>query len=86
MGLPLLVLGGFYIRTKNFEGKEKLDKVVDDFNPAEDGEAGEEPHGSANEAELATDCHLPISLNLVKGSSVKEDLNELHLSTRVVGN
>ena len=27
-------------------GHEELGKVVDDLHPAEDGEAGEEPHGA----------------------------------------
>ena len=34
------------------EGHKELDDKVYNLDPTEDGEASEEPHGAANEAEL----------------------------------
>ena len=59
------------------EGHEELDGVVDDLDPTEDGEAGEESHGAADEAELGLQGHLHIPLYLVIGRSVEVDLDQL---------
>ena len=57
------------------EGREELDGVVDDLDTTEDGEAGEESHGAADEAELGLQGHLHISLHLVVGGRVEVDLD-----------
>ena len=59
------------------EGREELDGVEDDLDPTEDGEAGEESHGAAGEAELGLQGHLHIPLYLVIGRCVKVDLDQL---------
>ena len=59
------------------EGCEELDGVVYDLNSTEDGEACEEPHGPADEAELGLQGHLHIPLYLVVGRRVKVDLDQL---------
>ena len=46
---PQIGLAGRYVRFREAEGDEKLDDKVEDLHGAEDGEAGEEPHGSAHE-------------------------------------
>ena len=56
---------------------EQLHKVVQNLHPTEDGEAGEEPHGAADEAELGLQGHLHIPLYLVIGGRVKVDLDQL---------
>ena len=61
-------------RHKKFEGKVK------NLNPTEDGEAGEEPHCTTNEANLVFQRHHHIPLNLVKYGGVKIDLNQLDWS------
>ena len=57
------------------ERHEELHNIVDDFDSTEDGEAGEEAHGTANEAELGLQGHLHIPLYLVVGGGVKVDLD-----------
>ena len=47
------------------EGHEELGEVVDDLHPAEDGEAGEEPHGASDEPQCSLSCHLHILFNLI---------------------
>ena len=59
------------------EGHEELGEVVDDLHAAEDGEAGEESHGAADQTQLGVDRHLHVSLYLVIGGRVKVDLNHL---------
>ena len=56
---------------------EQLDDVVDDLHPTEDGEAGEEPHGAADEAELGLQGHLHIPLYLIIGGRVEVDVNRV---------
>ena len=56
---------------------EKLHWKVDDLNATEDGEASEEPHGAADEAELGLQGHLHILLYLIVGGRVKVDLDQL---------
>ena len=58
----------------------KLDGIVDYLDPTEDGEASEEPHGAADEAELGLQGHLQISFNLVIGGRVKVDLEKMQRS------
>ena len=42
-----------------FETKQKLpEEVVDDLDPAEDGEASEKAHCASNQAQLGFHCHL----------------------------
>ena len=41
------------------EGEPK--KVVDDLDPAEDGEASEETHCASYQTKLSLSCHLDIS-------------------------
>ena len=83
----------FYLIHSEFEsGQEVLDNVVDNLDTTEDGEASEEPHGAADDSELALqgDLHVPLNLNegtegtkdilephLVKGGSVEEDVDDL---------
>ena len=59
------------------EGHEELGEVVDYLHAAEDGEAGEESHGAADQTQLGVDCHLHVSLYLVIGRRVKVDLDHL---------
>ena len=49
------------------ECDEELDGVVDDLDPAEDGEASEETHRSSDEAKLGFQGHLLVLLHLVVG-------------------
>ena len=63
------------LRSGRSESHEELADVVDNLNPTEDGEAGEEPHGATDEAELGLQGHLHIPLYLVVGGSVEVDLD-----------
>ena len=56
---------------------EQLDDEVDDLHATEDGEAGEEPHGAANESELRFQGHLYILLYFIIGGRVEVDLDQL---------
>ena len=58
-------------------GHEELGKVVDDLHPAEDGEAGEEPHGASDEPQCCLSCHLLVLFNLIIGCCGQVDLDEL---------
>ena len=59
------------------QGHDKFSSIVENLNPTEDGEAGEEPHGATNEAELGLQGHLNVPLYLVVGGRVEVDLNQL---------
>ena len=59
------------------EGHEELCDVVNDLHPTEDGEAGEESHGAADQTQLGVDCHLHIPLYFIKGCCVKVYLDHL---------
>ena len=74
------------LRPGGSEGCEQLDGVVDDLHTTEDGEAGEEPHGAPDEAELGLQRHLHIPLYLVKGGSIKKYLEQLQRSVVYVVN
>ena len=39
---------------------ERPEKVVDDLNPTEDGEASQKAHGASNQTQLGFHCHLQI--------------------------
>ena len=53
------------------------DQKEDDFNPTHDRKASEESHGASNETQLGLCLDLLVSLDVVKGGRVKEDLNHL---------
>ena len=82
--LPLTLL--FFLIFKSWQQPLQLrdqdpkknpgDKVAD-LDPADDREAGEEPHGAADEADLGLQLHLLVKLNVVEGGSGKEDLDQL---------
>ena len=63
---------------------KELNDKVNDLNAAENGEASEEPHGAADEAELGLHSHFHISLNLVICGHVKVDLDQLQGGERDV--
>ena len=65
------------------EGHEELGKVVDDLHPAEDGEAGEEPHGASDEPQCCLGRHLHILLYFIIGCCGQVDVEVLD---RVVQN
>ena len=54
---------------------DQPDEIEDDLDPADDGESSEESHGSSNQAQLALQLDLLVSLDVVKGCRVKVDLN-----------
>ena len=56
--------------------EEKLDNKADDFNPTDDGKASEKSHGATNEAQLGLELDLLVSLDLVEGGRVEEDLDK----------
>ena len=59
------------------ERHEELGKVVDDLPPAEDGEAGEEPHGAPDQAQGSLRCNPFVLLYLIKCCSTKVDIDKL---------
>ena len=74
----------------NPEGQEEPGHIVDDLDPAEEGEASEEAHCASNEAQLGLGCHLhecifasiqcfhlDVPFNLVVGCCVKENVDGL---------
>ena len=62
------------------EGQKELEDKVENFDPTKDGEACEEPHGAADEAELGLQGHLHIPLNVVICGRVEIDLDQFHWS------
>ena len=50
---------------------------MDYFNSTDDGESREETHGASYGADLSFKVSFLISLDLVEGSRVKEDLHKL---------
>ena len=56
---------------------EELGEVVEDLHATEDGEAGEESHGAADQTQLGVDCHLHVPLYFIIGRRVKVDLDHL---------
>ena len=49
----------------------------DDLDPADDGEPSEETHGASNETQLGLRLDLLVSLDVVEGGRVKEDLDKV---------
>ena len=49
----------------------------DDLNATNDGESTEESHGASNETQLSLGLDLLVSLDVVEGRRVKEDLHQL---------
>ena len=56
--------------------EENLGGKINQLNATDDGESSEKAHGASNKADLVCQFYLRVSLNLIKGGSVKEDLNE----------
>ena len=54
---------------------DQPEEKKDNFNSADDGEAGEESHGASNETQLGLRLDLFVSLDDVKGGRVKVDLH-----------
>ena len=59
------------------EGADQPEEKEDNLHPADDGEPSEEPHGASNETQLSLRLDLLVSLDVVEGRRVKEDLNQL---------
>ena len=59
------------------EGHKEFHAKVENLNPTEDGKASEESHGAADKAKLACQSDLSVSLYLIVGCCVKEDLDQL---------
>ena len=59
------------------ERHEELGKVVDDLHSAEDGEAGEEPHGASDKPKCCLSRHLLIFLYFVKCCRGKVNFDKL---------
>ena len=70
--LPLL---GRHLPFMDSHGHDEFYSKVDNLDTTEDGEAGEEPHGAADETDLGGQSHLHIPFNLVIGGRVKVDLD-----------
>ena len=62
---------------RDFEGEEKLYGKIYNLHFREKGEAGEEPHGATNEAQLSLQGHLHIFLQLVICGCPKINVNKL---------
>ena len=65
------------IKPEGHEGHEEFGEEVDNLHATEDGEAGEESHGAADQTQLGVDCHLHVSLYLIECRRVKVDLDHL---------
>ena len=65
------------IRPSDSQWHEQFYDELDNLDPTENGEAGEEPHGATDEAKLGLQGHLHIPLYLVIGGRVKVDLDQL---------
>ena len=62
---------------RHLDGADQLEKKEDDLNTTYDRESSEESHGSTNETKLGLGLDLLVSLNVVEGRRVKEDLHQL---------
>ena len=49
----------------------------DDLDATDDGEPSEEPHGASDETQLGLHLDLLVSLDVVEGCRVEEDLNQM---------
>ena len=65
--------------SKGSNSQKVLDGKVDDLHPAEDGEAGEEPHGASDEPQGRLRGHFLVLQDIVigGGGEVDEDVLEL---------
>ena len=63
----------------NHKAEEKLDNKADDFNSTDDRKPSEKSHGATNEAQLGLELDLLVSLDLVEGGRVEEDLDKLQV-------
>ena len=59
------------------EGHKELDAKVDNLDPAEDGEAGEKPHGATNQTKCCHSGDLDISVYHILSGCVHVDLNDV---------
>ena len=57
---------------------KKPDEKEDDLHPTDDRESSEESHRASNETQLGLSLDLLVSLDVVKGGCVKEDLHPLN--------
>ena len=65
------------IKPEGHEGHEEFGEEVDNLHATEDGEAGEESHGAADQTQLGVDCNLNIPLYLIICRRVKVDVDHL---------
>ena len=72
-----LSLSRHNVSSSDPERVDQPEEKQDDLNAADDGEAAEEPHGASDETQLGLSLDLLVSLNVVKGGRVKEDLHQL---------
>ena len=52
-----------HTRIENFK-KLKPQEVIDDLDPTENGEAGEETHCASDQSKLSLRCHLGVGVDL----------------------
>ena len=64
------------------QGQKEFSSKVKYFDGAEDGEAGEEPHGASDQRQSRLCCHLLILLYLVISLSAQVNIDILY---RLVG-
>ena len=67
----------FNLGCEKFCWDKNLSNIVDNLHSTEDGESGEESHGAPDQTQLGVDGHLHVSLYLIIGRCVKEDLDHL---------
>ena len=68
----------FWTATKYLKSGQPKEKE-DDLNPADDRESREKSHGSTNQAQLGLGLDLLVSLDVVEGGGLKEDLHQVKL-------
>ena len=56
---------------------ERPEDEKDDLNTTDDGEPCEEPHGASDETQLGLHLDLLVSLDVVEGCRVKEDVDQV---------
>ena len=62
----------------------KPEEKEDDLDATDDGKPTKESHGASYETQLTLELDLRVSLNLVEGRCVKEDVNKLQGRVRLV--
>ena len=63
---------------------DELNKKIQDLHTTDDRKPGEESHGASYETQLALELNLLVSLYLVVGRCVEEDVNKLECRVRLV--